>query len=120
MAKKVIYPLDAVTVNDDRYARPQITVVDDAVRAAYFDHHKTPLPLNTEYLVHRDGRGRIIMERFTLPVKFTGVHLQNAIRRAKRWLRNGDRTVKPAGHIGLALMAYAMADPASYQLELSA
>lgn len=107
-----------VEVRDDTLRENACIEVTDAVRAQYFEVHKTPLPDHVRFLPIKD-KNRQVQYPVTQVHVYEGRRLELAILRAKRWFRSRTITSSPAWHIALAVLAFKEADPEGFKLALA-
>ncbi len=73
-----------------------------------------------DQVLSKDRQGRQMQETVKVLRIFEGAHLENAVRRAKRWMRSPRfrRTDTPR-HIALAMAAFHKADPEGFKRALT-
>ncbi len=108
--------------------KKKVTIVDDTLRhnlcvkvsaemRSDFAKRGRPIPPRVSHLPARDRHGHTVMQEVRAIRTFEGVHLENVMKRARRWIRRQRRCGtdgKMPGHIALAMAAFRKADPAGF------
>lgn len=108
-----------VTVKDDSHLLANCAYITPAIRQTLAAQGMA-VPLTTTLLPNRTKDGKMIMEPYVVNKVYEGAGLANAIKRAKRWIRN--KGFNPStgipNHINLAMAAFNLADKPGFDLAM--
>ena len=86
----------------------RVTVIDDTLRATQ------GIVRGKELMLYQDRQHRRVQRTVSVERMLEGRHLEHALRRARRWIRNRSGE-SPSGQMAVFLAAFRKADPVGFE-----
>jgi hypothetical protein len=114
--------MNSVTIKDNSLRANKIAIITPEMRKDFL-MRGTPIPAHVKFLPMVDTKtGAKVQDVITVDRVFEGKHLENTIKRAKRFIRSKDfkNRVRPCRHVEFAMQVYNKADKEGFAKDVTA